>query len=75
MWISLQVCRIFEIHPFSFWSHHVQQEVKIIQDWLEPKKVKNIQSFLRFTNFYCWFIFNYSNNVILLIYLTQKDIS
>ena len=27
-------------------------KVKVIQDWLEPKKVKNIQSFLGFTNFY-----------------------
>ena len=27
-------------------------KVKIIQDWLKPKKVKNIQSFLGFTNFY-----------------------
>ena len=50
-------------------------KVKIIQDWLEPKKVKDIQSFLGFTNFYCWFIFNYSDIVILLIHLTQKNIS
>jgi len=28
-------------------------KVKIIQDWLELKKVKNIQSFLSFANFYC----------------------
>jgi len=28
-------------------------KVKIIQDWLESKKVKNIQSFLDFANFYC----------------------
>jgi len=42
----------------------------IIQDWLEPKKVKDIQSFLGFTKFYHWFIFNYSDIVILLIYLT-----
>ena len=49
-------------------------EVKIIQDWLEPKKVKNIQSFLGFANFYHQFIFNYSNIVIPLTYLTQKDI-
>ena len=28
-------------------------KVKIIQDWLELKKVKDIQSFLDFTNFYC----------------------
>ena len=49
-------------------------KVKIIQDWLEPKKVKDIQSFLDFANFYCWFIFNYLDIVILLKYLTQKDI-
>jgi len=28
-------------------------KVKIIQDWPEPKKVKNIQFFLGFANFYC----------------------
>ena len=28
-------------------------KVKIIQDWLKPKKVKDIQSFLSFANFYC----------------------
>ena len=49
-------------------------KVKIIQNWLEPKKVKDIQSFLDFTNFYCWFIFNYSDIVISLTRLTQKDI-
>ena len=45
-------------------------KVKIIQDWPEPKKVKNIQSFLGFANFYCWFSLNYSDIVISLIYLT-----
>ena len=50
-------------------------KVKIIQDWPEPKKVKDIQSFLGFANFYCWFIFNYSDIVIPLICLTWKDIS
>jgi len=49
-------------------------KVKIIQDWLEPKKVKDIQSFLGFTNFYRQFIFNYSDIVIPLTHLTQKDI-
>ena len=39
-------------------------KIKIIQDWPEPKKVKNIQSFLGFANFYRWFIFNYSDIVI-----------
>ena len=41
-------------------------KVKIIQDWPESKKVKNIQSFLGFSNFYHWFIFNYLDIVILL---------
>ena len=50
-------------------------KIKIIQDWPKPKKVKNIQSFLDFTNFYCQFIFNYSDIVIPLTYLIQKDIS
>ena len=45
-------------------------KVKIIQDWLEPKKIKDIQSFLSFTNFYHRFIFNYSDIVILLTCLT-----
>jgi len=49
-------------------------KVKIIQDWLELNKVKDIQSFLGFTNFYCWFIFNYLDIVISLTYLIQKDI-
>jgi len=49
-------------------------KVKIIQDWLEPKKVKNIQFFLGFTNFYHQFIFNYLDIVIPLTHLTQKNI-
>jgi len=49
-------------------------KIKIIQDWLEPKKVKDIQSFLDFANFYHWFIFNYSDIVIPLTRLTWKDI-
>ena len=50
-------------------------KIKIIQDWPEPKKVKDIQSFLGFTNFYCRFIFNYLDIVIPLTCLTRKDIS
>ena len=49
-------------------------KIKIIQDWPEPKKVKDIQSFLGFANFYCRFIFNYSDIIILLTCLTWKDI-
>ena len=67
MQILLQVGRISGIHPFFFWSYH--DKMKIIQDWLESKKVKNIQFFLGFANFYHQFIFNYLDIVILLIYL------
>jgi len=48
-------------------------KVKTIQEWSEPKKVKNIQFFLGFANFYRCFIFNYSDIVIPLTCLTRKD--
>jgi len=48
-------------------------KVKTIQEWPEPKKVKNIQSFLGFANFYKHFIFNYSDIVIPLTCFTRKD--
>jgi len=47
-------------------------KVKTIQEWLEPKKVKDIQSFLDFAKFYRCFIFNYSDIVIPLTRLTRK---
>jgi len=50
-------------------------KVKTIQEWLELKKIKDIQSFLGFANFYKRFIFNYSNIVILLTCLTRKNTS
>jgi hypothetical protein len=49
-------------------------KVKVIQDWPEPRKVKDIQSFLGFANFYRWYIHNYSNIVVPLTCLTQKNI-
>jgi len=51
-----------------------QAKVKTIQDWLEPRKVRGIQSFLSFTNFYRRFVFNYSDIVVLLTRLTCKGI-
>src|ERR1700676_1024904 len=41
-------------------------KVRTIQDWPEPRKVKDVQSFLCFANFYCRFIHNYSDIVVLL---------
>ena len=47
-------------------------KVKVIQDWPELRKVKDVQSFLGFANFYRWFIHNYSDLTLLLTRLTQK---
>ena len=51
-----------------------QNKVQIIQDWPELHKVKDIQSFLGFTNFYHCFIYEYSRIVILLMNLTRKNV-
>ena len=50
-----------------------QDKVQIILDWPEPRRVKDIQSFLGFCNFYQRFIFGYSDIVIPLICLTRKN--
>ena len=45
-----------------------------MQDWPEPWKVKDIQSFLGFANFYRWYIHNYFDIVVPLACLTWKNI-
>ena len=47
-------------------------KVQVIQDWPEPRKIKDIQSFLGFANFYRCFIPHYSDITILLTHLTCK---
>ena len=49
-------------------------KVQTILDWPEPRKVKDIQSFLGFANFYRRFIHNYSDIVVPLTRLTRKDV-
>ena len=51
-----------------------QNKVQIIQDWPEPCKVKDIQSFLGFSNFYHCFIDEYSRIVVPLMNLTCKNV-
>ena len=48
-------------------------KIKVIQDWPEPRKVKDVQSFLGFANFYRRFIYNFSDIVIPLTRLTRKN--
>ena len=45
----------------------VEDKIKVILDWPTPRKVKDIQSFLGFANFYRRFILYYSNIVISLM--------
>src|SRR6266481_5108490 len=47
-------------------------KVQIIQDWPELRKVKDIQSFLGFTNFYHRFIYEYSQITVPLTQLTHS---
>jgi len=32
-----------------------------VKEWKIPTRVKDIESFLRFTNYYRWFIYNFSH--------------
>jgi len=48
-------------------------KVQTIVNWPEPCKVKDVQSFLGFANFYCQFIHGYSDIVIPLTHLTRKN--
>ena len=46
-----------------------------ILDWPKPRKVKDVQSFLGFANFYQRFIHNYSEITVPLTRLTQKGLT
>jgi len=48
-------------------------KLKAVQDWPKPKKVKDIQQFLGFCNFYCRFVQDYSTLARPLFDLTKKD--
>lgn len=50
-----------------------EDKVKIILDWPTPRKVKDVQSFLGFANFYRRFIPYYSDIVVPLTRLTRKN--
>jgi hypothetical protein len=50
-----------------------KDKVQTILDWSEQWKVKDIQSFLGFANFYCQFIYGYSEITTPLTRLTRKN--
>src|SRR5271154_7304771 len=49
------------------------KKVEGVQNWPRPKKVKEVQAFLGFANFYCHFVKDFANIATPLNRLTQKD--
>ncbi len=49
--------------------------MKAIMNWQAPKSVKRVQSFIDFTNFYWKFIKNFSNLIMSMMTLIQKNMS
>jgi hypothetical protein len=45
-----------------------------VVEWLVPTSKKEVQSFVGFTNLYCWFISNFSHHARALFDLTKKDV-
>ena len=66
--------RIPWLYAITQWLYNGSKQVQIIQDWPEPRKVQDIQSFLSFMNFYCRFIHKYSKIALPLMALTQKSV-
>ena len=51
------------------------QKVKTVIDWVKSINLKEVQSFINFTNFYCQFIQNFFKIVKSLVTLTRKEVS
>jgi len=49
-----------------------QEKIKAVKEWKTPIKVKNVESFLGFSNFYRRFIQNFSHTAKLLNELKGK---
>jgi len=47
-------------------------KVKTVKEWKTPTKIKEVESFLEFANFYRWFIKNFSHMARLLNELKGK---
>src|ERR1700743_646444 len=80
LYASLKKC-VFDTDTVEFLGYIIspqglsmdRSKVKVIQEWPEPRKVKDVQSFLGFANFYRRFIADYSDIVVPLTRLTRKS--
>src|SRR5258708_23322810 len=60
----------FRVTPTG--THMEAAKVAAIQNWLEPRNVRDVQSFLGFVNFYHCFIADYSQMTLPLMNLCKK---
>src|SRR5277367_6467906 len=79
--IAVRTSVNFPVIPLNIWdSFYLQSltmdpsKVKTILDWPEPRRIKDVQSFLGFANFYRRFISEYSRIVVPLTRLTRKGV-
>ena len=49
-----------------------QEKIKVAKEWKTPMRVKDVESFLEFANFYRHFIHNFSHTAKLLNELKDK---
>ena len=49
-----------------------QEKIKAVREWKTPMKIKDVESFLGFANFYRYFIQNFSHTAKLLNKLKDK---
>jgi hypothetical protein len=79
LFVSLKKCA-FSVETVEFLGYILSPEgltmdeskVQVIRDWPEPRKVKDVQSFLGFANFYRRFVIGYSDIVVPLMRLTRS---
>ena len=80
LYVNIKKC-VFKIWEVLYLSFFIgvdsicmnPQKITTITDWFTSIKLKQVQSFLKFVNFYCCFIVNFSKIAKPLTHLTQKD--
>jgi hypothetical protein len=76
MWVWSQVNQVSKVHSESWKSIQMNsQKMKTIMNWQAFKSVKRVQSFIDFANFYWKFIKNFSNLIMSMMTLIQKNTS
>jgi hypothetical protein len=76
MWVWSQVNQVSKVHSESEKSVQMNsQKMKTIMNWQAFKSVKSVQSFIDFANFYWKFIKNFSNLIMSMMTLIQKNTS